>query len=637
MRDDLAELLEVVVQQELGRVYRGELPWPTVLERAAAYGQYGFANVLLIGAQREATQVKTFEAWQQAGHRIRKGEHAIRILSQKGKPRSVFDIAQTIGPPQEPEPPHSPTQAWEALRQAAATRRLYVDRGNRWNYLGDPRLRVVIDPNKEDTEAAFALAHQLAHQVLHRGEFDRPGRECAGIGRAEADAVAFLVTRFLGLTPSHAGENEVSSWAGTDRRARPLLIVNEVGSRIVRTAFLLRRQLDEQPKASTRPRRAEVVEGALDPLTEERQPQPEEPDRDVFDALEAAHEFFRSQLPASWAPEYLADRGFPAEVQAQWEAGHAPAGWRNLLDALTEQGHAAETLVAAGLVRAKNGRLYDVFRDRITLPIRDSQGRVVGFIGRAAPGSEGPKYLNSPETALFKKGQLLYGLHQVREKLEAGARPVIVEGAFDAWAINLASSEHAAVAPSGTAFTPAQLDLLHRAVDLTETGLLLALDGDAAGLRGAVRAWKVLSQVKGTVSAVCFPEAQDPAQILNHQGPEGVGEVLKAERPLADLVIDAVIEQSGGLSASVEAHLAAARAAADVIARLPPSQVSRQVARVCDRFGLDHRDMTGYVVAAISPAVQAAEAFPLPPQPTTRKSTSTPRPEHRHKPPRRSP
>ncbi len=633
MSDDLTELLETIARQELGRVHRGELPWGTVLERAAAYGQYGFTNVLLIGAQREATQVKTFEAWQQAGHRIRKGEHAIRILSQRGRLRSVFDIAQTVGAPQEAEPLLSPAQAWESLRQVAVARRLYIDRGSRWNYLGDPRSRVVINPDMDDAEASFALAHQLAHGLLHRGEFDEPGRECAGIGRAEADAVAFIVTRFLGLDPSRTGEPDVASWAGTDQRTRPLLAVKEVGSRIVRTAFVLRRRLAEQPQAAVASPRKVAVSERSSELTAGEQP----PEGSVLDALEAAHEFFRSQLPASWAPEYLAGRGFPADVQAKWEAGHAPAGWRNLLGALTKQGHVAEALIAAGLVRAKNGRLYDVFRDRITLPVRDSQGRVVGFIGRAAPGSEGPKYLNSPETALFKKGQLLYGLHEVRDRLASGARPVIVEGAFDAWAINLASTEHAAVAPSGTAFTSAQLDLLRRAVDLTGTGLLLALDGDAAGRRGAVRAWKVLSQVEGTVSAVCFPEAQDPAQILNRQGPEGVGEALKAERPLADLVIDVAIEQCGGLSASVEARLAAARAAADVIARLPPSQVSRQVARVCDRLGLDHRDVTGYVVAAVSPAVQAAEAFPLPPHPTPSPSASTPRPEHRHKPPRRSP
>src|SRR5690606_30653103 len=134
-------------------------------------------------------------------------------------------------------------------------------------------------------------------------------------------------------------------------------------------------QLDEQPKAEPR-------------KTTTAARRPEDVSTEVHDALEAAHQFFRSQLPSSWIPEYLDGRGFSAEIQEQWQAGHAPAGWRNLLSFLTSQGHTPDTLLAAGLVRAKNGRLYDVFRDRITLPVRDPQGRVVGFIGRAAPGSD---------------------------------------------------------------------------------------------------------------------------------------------------------------------------------------------------------------------------------------------------------
>ncbi|WP_157963712.1 toprim domain-containing protein [Actinocorallia populi] len=365
--------------------------------------------------------------------------------------------------------------------------------------------------------------------------------------------------------------------------------------------------------------------------------QPEAVDVSVLDALEAAHEFFCSQLSASWVPEYLADRGFSAEVQAQWQPGHAPAGWRNLFSTLTGQGHAPDVLLAAGLVRAKNDRLYDVFRDRITLPVRDLQGRVVGFIGRAAPGSDGPKYLNSPETALFKKGHLLYGLHEVKSKLASGARPVIVEGAFDAWAINLASTAHAAIAPSGTAFTPRQLDLLSQAVNPVETAPLVALDGDPAGRRGAARAWKVLSQLKGNVGAVCFPEGQDPAEILSRQGPAGIREALKAERPLAELAIDVAIESSAAPSASTEARQTAARAAAEIIARLPPSQVSHQVARVCEALRLDHRDMTGYVVAAVSPATQASETFPLLPHPTTEAPSPPSRPVHQPRTPRRTP
>ncbi|ROO88083.1 DNA primase [Actinocorallia herbida] len=620
MRNDLEALLRTITRQELERVHRGELAWETVVERMAAYGRYGFANVLLIGAQREVTDVRTFEEWKAAGRRVRKGEHAIRVLSRQGKPRSVFDLAQTSGP--ETVLGTADRPAWQSVKALATSRRLFVDRGSTWSYLGDPSKRVVIPPGLDDDAAALFLAHQLAHMVLHRGELDDGSRVCAGIGKVEADSVAAIVARELGLpiTPATA---PVSSWAGTDPRSRPLKTIEHVGGRILRAAAVLRRDLQKaanEPTAEAKDRSAA------------EEPTAEPPDRALLEALKAAHLFFVGRFPTSWAPGYLTRRGFPEAYQLQRQAGYAPNGWRGLLDALTSQGFPLETLVEAGLVKVRNGRAFDVFRDRLVVPVRSEHGEVVGFIGRAAPGDTGPKYLNSPETPVYKKGALLYGLHEAAPKLAAGARPVIVEGVLDAWAIDLSSDAHAAVAPSGTALTEDQVGLLAGAADLTTRGPLLALDGDTAGRRATARVWKAFTQVSGNVGAICFPDSQDPADLFLHHGPVGVRHELAQERDLIEHVLDAAIAE--GLARGDPAS--ALRTAAEAIIGLGRHNAARHAARVAQGLDIDPREVTRHLINAASPPARASETFPLaattahtdppPPTPKTRHDSRSRRP-----------
>lgn len=234
-------------------------------------------------------------------------------------------------------------------------------------------------------------------------------------------------------------------------------------------------------------------------------------------------------------------------------------------------------------------KLYDVFRDRAMFAIRTADGRIAGFIGRLPDGGTGPKYLNSPDSAFFHKGDLLYGLHEARERFAGGARPVLVEGPLDAIAVGLAAAprEHAAVAACGLSLTAAQLAALGRAADLDRTGLVLALDGDPAGRTAALRAWETLAPVGGPVEAVPFPTGRDPADLLREEGPGAVRRALSGTAGLMDLVVDGAVERSGGTLGTPEQRLAAIRAAAAVIAAGRPAEAAAQVVRVAARLGVD--------------------------------------------------
>jgi DNA primase len=254
--------------------------------------------------------------------------------------------------------------------------------------------------------------------------------------------------------------------------------------------------------------------------------------------------------------------------------------------------------------RSRRGDLIDTFRDRAMFPVRSANGALAGFIGRApkhaAPGV--PKYLNSPASCLYDKGTLLFGLWEARDALAAGARPVIVEGPLDAIAVTTSGEGHfASVAPCGTALTMPHVSALARAVDLRSAGVLVAFDADPAGQRAAVRAYDLLSPFTGNVDIVDFQPGEDPAQILAGKGPANLAEILATHtRPLADIVIDGEVDRWDQWLSYAEGQINALRAAACLIAAMPPSHVARQVTRVASRLDLDHALVTEAVMNALT-------------------------------------
>lgn len=316
--------------------------------------------------------------------------------------------------------------------------------------------------------------------------------------------------------------------------------------------------------------------------------------------------WWREQLDQSWVPEYLAARGLGSCVglSSAWAVGYAPNGWSGLVDHLGAQGYSDADLLAAGVAsRSSRGTLVDRFRDRLMVSVRDPAGETVGFVGRANPEARSqrvPKYLNSPETALYHKGALLLGLYEHRHQLAAGAIPVIVEGAFDAMAVDLATDGRwVGVAPSGTAVTAGQVEALSK---MSSRPVVVMLDGDAAGRRAALHAFDVLSAAKvDTPVAAVLPDKADPASLWQSgAGAELLAVLERDPRPLADLVVDAKLAEYSDQLDRFEGRVSAMRATVPTVAGLPTRDVGRQVVRVAHRLGVDVETVSAEVLDHIS-------------------------------------
>lgn len=263
------------------------------------------------------------------------------------------------------------------------------------------------------------------------------------------------------------------------------------------------------------------------------------------------------------ARTYLLERGVSAEMVERFGLGFAPGG-NALLRALREGGATVAALLAAGLVAEKDGRTYDRLRGRLVFPIRDQRGRVVGFSGRAL-GDTQPKYLNTPETAVFHKGHELYGLPEVLQANRRPERLAVVEGPLDVIALHQAGLPWA-VATQGTATTKTQLTRLLR---LTPE-VVFCFDGDPAG-RAAV--WKAvqlaLPHVGGgsTVRFLLLPEGHDPDSLVRAHGAEALLTRLADARLLSDALFDHLTAKHDPASAEGAAALDAA--ARPLLATMP--------------------------------------------------------------------
>ena len=265
----------------------------------------------------------------------------------------------------------------------------------------------------------------------------------------------------------------------------------------------------------------------------------------LHDVMELAAKFFQDTLASrngARARGYLADRSLSPATQLQFRLGYAPAERFALKEHLGAQGIPVADMVEAGLLIAGDEIPvpYDRFRDRVTFPITDLRGRVIAFGGRALEKDAQPKYLNSPETPLFHKGDNLYNHAPARQAAHNGAQLVVVEGYVDVIAL-VASGFPAAVAPLGTALTESQLALLWRITDEP----ILCFDGDRAGQKAAFRAADLaLPHLKPGKSLrfALLPEGQDPDDLARSGGRAAIEDVLSAARPLADMIWSREIE-----------------------------------------------------------------------------------------------
>jgi DNA primase len=605
--------------------------WARCLRLAALMPGEDFANVLLVSAQRPgAVMVADYRQWTAMGRQVRRGEKGIEVFAvpprqrpqARGKQHDeeepgwrdatriahVWDLPQTTGqPPAVPVglPALGPVPAglrdalcWLARREGFAVEQEHGVPADGTTFWTARRIRLPSEASEDQT--VWALAHQLGHVLLRHGDGLPPGTTtsgCAGARKSEADSVAFIVCARHGVPVAHELAHP-SSWAGRDPRAQPAAIILAAGQRITaaaaritrHTGRLLRGDDSGQPATSTeQPAAAHAHSPASSPAVATSAPPaarqvPAGPSPRTRRVLQHAQDFYTAQLPVGWAPAYLTSRGISAEVAAEWGIGYAPAGWTTLTDHLRRLGHGDDDIEAAGLAkRSTRGTPIDRFRDRVMVPVHDEHGELAGFIGRAHPNARPdiPKYLNSPETAGYKKGSLLFGLHRARQALAHGATPVIVEGPFDAIAVTLADpAQHAGLAPCGTALTTQQASLLSQAADLPRTGILVAFDSDPAGRKAAARAYGILRPHTWKLQSALL-NAKDPAQIVQQDGPAALRSLLREHRePLSAVVIDTHLEGWKRHLGDTEGRFRAMHSTASLIAKLLPADATSQVRRL---------------------------------------------------------
>ncbi|MEM7042209.1 MAG: DNA primase [Pseudomonadota bacterium] len=260
-------------------------------------------------------------------------------------------------------------------------------------------------------------------------------------------------------------------------------------------------------------------------------------EKTLYQANEAAAAWFQSNLAGKGGDEashYLERRGLDESVIERFGLGYAPSSRGALRSALMDKGFAEEALVKAGvLIRPDDGNCYDRFRHRVMFPIHDARGRVVAFGGRAL-GEARAKYLNTPETELFHKGNLLYGLSLARTAARQNGSIIVAEGYMDVIALARAGFDHA-VAPLGTAVTETQLDLLWQMVDEP----IICLDGDEAGLRAGHRLIeRALPKLKPgrSLRFALLTEGSDPDDMLRLGGRDKLSQLLNEAMPLLDFL-----------------------------------------------------------------------------------------------------
>jgi DNA primase catalytic core len=607
--------------------------WRTWLKASATFHDYSLNNQLLIAKQMpEATRVAGYKTWQKLGRQVRKGEKAqIMILAPmvvkaraeepgqpdpvdaQGNPVSrvvgfrgvpVWDISQTDGDPlpTRPDAPHllagqAPEGLWDALAEQVSAAGFTLHRGDPGGGAngvtrGADRTVIVRD-DVDDAQAVKTLAHELAHVLLHFSD-DSPVIDCVGTGEVEAESVAFIVCQANDMDTSSYTLPYVAGWAGATKDPDILAVVRGTAERVNRAARTI---LDTMaPQAPD-----EAVQAVSARITAAAQTIANGP---VQRALDAAQEFYTSQPYPGSARTYLATHGIAAVTAQSEGVGYAPAGWRTLTAHLTDAGHDLEALKAAGLTAVSSrGTLIDVFRDRLTFPIRNPDGTLAGFSARAldAEAAAG-RWINSKASETFDKGAMLYGA----EAVTADTRTIFVtEGPADRLAIHeaiqrgeqalLARDTTAVVATCGTALTE------RHASWLASTGarIVVATDGDAGGETAAEAAWWRLTACGVTgAQKMNMPDGMDPAQ-LRAVDPERLAVLLWDRGRLVDQMIAAAAPE-GTADRDPATRVAVLRTIAGRLTREDPATVADTLPVVSAA--------TGHTVDQVAAAVLDATA-----------------------------
>jgi DNA primase len=368
----------------------------------------------------------------------------------------------------------------------------------------------------------------------------------------------------------------------------------------------------------------------------------------LLDAHKVADEFFRAQLLTPAAAEgrnFLHGRGFDRAASEQFGVGYAPQGWDSLLKHLRGRGYTDPELKLTGMFSEGGRGIYDRFRGRLIWPIRDIAGDTIGFGARKLyEDDQGPKYLNTPETALYKKSQVLYGIDLAKRNIAKERQLVVVEGYTDVMACHLAGIT-TAVATCGTAFGTEHIKIARRLLSDDGSGgeVIFTFDGDAAGQKAALRAFEEDQRFVAQTYVAVEPSGADPCDLRQAKGDSAVRDLISTRRPLFEFAIRAALKRHN--LDTVEGRIAALRESAPVVAQIrdagirpgyarelagwlgmPVEEVSRAVGAAAKRaqgapsgqgsgggHGAGYGNARGY--APGGPGGSAPGVAPLPPSP----------------------
>jgi DNA primase len=339
----------------------------------------------------------------------------------------------------------------------------------------------------------------------------------------------------------------------------------------------------------------------------------------------AAVDFYSGQLTTSGARlarEFLAQRGFGRDAAEKYGCGFAPEGWDNLTKHLRQKGFTADELTTAGLSKpARSGSLIDRFRRRLVWPIRDLTADVIGFGARKLfDDDDGPKYLNTPESPLYKKSHVLYGIDHAKREIAKQGRAVIVEGYTDVMACHEAGVP-VAVATCGTAFGADHIGVLRRLLMDTDSfagEIIFTFDGDAAGQKAALRAFEEDQRFVGRTFIAVSPDNMDPCELRLARGDMAVRDLVARREPLVDFALRQTLLRFD--LDTVEGRVEAMRRAAPLVAKIKDREKRPEYARkLAGDLGMELEPVLRAVAAAASatggPAAPSATPSRIPSQP----------------------
>ncbi|WP_142161695.1 DNA primase [Cellulomonas sp. SLBN-39] len=338
--------------------------------------------------------------------------------------------------------------------------------------------------------------------------------------------------------------------------------------------------------------------------------------RRLLDAHGVAEEFYREQLltpQAAVARTFLAERGFDRQAAEDFGVGFAPQGWDGLLRHLRGRGFTEAELTASGLVSQGQRGVYDRFRGRLVWPIREVTGETVGFGARRLfEEDSGPKYLNTPETPLYRKSHVLYGIDLAKREISRAKQVVVVEGYTDVMAMHL-SGIRTAVATCGTAFGADHARIVRRLVgDAGGAGgvqlaagtsvggeIVFTFDGDAAGQKAALRAFGEDQSFSAQTFVAVEPSGMDPCELRQARGADAVQALVASRQPLFAFVIRSTLDAHDLRTA--EGRVAALRAAAPVVAGIRDTALRPEYERLLAGWlGMDDQAAVRRAVAGAS-------------------------------------